>query len=57
MHLQHICLFAVIHSLPHAGCRFRSFLVHSIVTFRLPAIVRAPPLAIALEMLPAQQLI
>src|SRR5438128_3262690 len=37
VHLLHICLLAVIHSLPYAGCRFRSFLVHCALTFRVPA--------------------
>src|SRR5439155_24277801 len=41
VHLLHVRLFAVIHSLANAGCRLWSFLVHSIVTFRLPAAVLA----------------
>src|SRR5205809_3867635 len=57
MHLLHVRLFAVIHALANAeclrGCRFWRFLVHSIVTFRVPATVLALA-AIVLAPPPAQ---
>jgi hypothetical protein len=34
VHLVHVCLFAVIHSLANARYRFWSFLVHRVVILR-----------------------
>jgi hypothetical protein len=47
VHLVHVCLFAVIHSLANAQCRFWSFLVHCVVILRelalaTPLLKRAP---------------
>ena len=42
VHLLHVCLFPVIHSLANGGCRFRSFLVHCVVIL----VERATPMAL-----------
>ncbi|HEX9238383.1 MAG TPA: hypothetical protein VF866_06430, partial [Xanthobacteraceae bacterium] len=42
VHLLHVCLFPVIHSLANGGCRFRSFLVHCVVIFLARPVAMLP---------------